>query len=100
MADDDDNKVSDTEEEHDNFIRYIIKKNLKWQCPICSCREFGYSPKSNPITFPRIDIEKNIVDLSQTIPAYWIYCKSCFNMTFFQIALIARFLNSENQEQK
>ena len=99
MADDDDNKISETEEKSDIFFEYIKKNLPNWKCPICGFDKIFYSPKANPITFPMINMEKMEVLLAQGVPAYWVYCNNCFNITFFQKMFVDEFQKFKNQEQ-
>lgn len=100
MDDYDENKISKTKENEDDFLDFLYKKQFRWLCPVCGHDKFEYPPKANPITFPRLDIEKNRIDLSQNVPAYWVFCKSCFNMTFFHIKLVNNFYDIKNKEQE
>ncbi|MUG09403.1 hypothetical protein [Commensalibacter melissae] len=99
MADDDETKISDTEEESDIFLEYINKNFPNWKCPICGFNKISYSPKANPITFPMVNMEKMEVLLAQGVPAYWVYCNNCFNISFFQKILVDNFQKIKNQEQ-
>lgn len=100
MADDDETKVSVTKtmDDHDIFIKYI-NRFPDWKCPVCGNKNFFYDKSSNLITFPLVDVEKREIDLTQGVPAYWVYCIRCFNISFFSKVQIDNFYKINNKEQ-
>lgn len=100
MANNDETKVSvtETEDSHDIFLEHI-HRFPDWKCPVCGTNKFFYDKSANLITFPMIDIETREIILTQGVPAYWVYCRKCFNMSFFPKVQIDNFQKIKNQEQ-
>lgn len=99
MTDDEETKISESKEDNDNLIDFLNNKKQNWKCPVCSSNSFEYTQTANPVTFPMIDMKKMRMDLTQGVPAYWIHCKNCFNITFFHKILLDDFQKINNKEQ-
>lgn len=100
MADDDETKVSVTENEndHDIFLEHV-NRFPDWKCPVCGTNKFSYNKSANPIVLPTVSLAKMDANLIRVVPSYWVYCKNCFNMSFFSQLQIDNFQKNNNQEQ-